>query len=97
MNWPMAITVLGGLVAFLSFIFKMLNKDISLEDVKRYKELNDKIERVNILFQENKKDIDILTETQKKDVEALKETSNEIKGNMRNLLDKLIDLIKTTK
>ena len=86
LTWPIAFTIVGITIAFLSFLYRMLHKDITLDDVKRYNELNTKYDEIKTNTQDNKKDI-----------ESIEKDVGKVENNVKDLLDKLIDLIKTTK
>ena len=86
LTWPLAITIIGVVIPFLAFLYKMIKKDVTLEDVKKYKELNDKNQIVKESAADNKKDI-----------EAVRDRVERMEERFKDLLDKFIDLIKTTK
>ena len=120
-TWPVAFTIIGLGIAFLSFLYRMLKKDVTLEDVKRFKEVNEKIESIKSKIKDNEKDTDLIeehlkeddvlhktleekldlikeaTQNNKKDIEAVTDRQNRMEDRVKDLLDKFIDLIKTTK
>ena len=83
-TWPITVALLGVTIALLTFIHKMSKKEITLEDVKRNKEVEEKIDNSKFKIRDNKKDI-----------EALNSKIQSMDERIKYLLDKVIDLIKT--
>jgi len=93
-TWPIAFTIVLCVIALLTFLHKMLNKEVTLEDVKIQRQTEEKIEKVKTDSEEKIETLKLGNQNNKKDIEALEKEQARQEKRMKDLLDMFIDFLK---